>query len=190
MWSLFERRNQQRNQGESRRKVYRPTRWDTRREEKALCVPLVILFLCTQHSARSQMAEAIVRHLTHGKAEVFSAGNHPAPHIHPDAIGAVAALGIDMRQQHPRHLDEFQGQSFDCMVTLCDRVREACPTFPGTPEVIHWSFPDPAAVVGSDDPGYQAFGQTAYQLTRRIRLLLTLLERQQRDETPRSSAGS
>jgi protein-tyrosine-phosphatase len=156
----------------------------SKREEWKFARPPRILFLCTQNSARSQMAEAIVRHLTHGKVEGVSAGSHPAPHIHPEAIRAVAALGIDMSQQLPKHLDAFQGQSFDCVVTLCDRVREGCPTFPGEPEAIHWSFPDPAAVEGSDDLQYQAFEQTAYQLTRRIRLLLTLLERQQRDGTP------
>jgi protein-tyrosine-phosphatase len=156
----------------------------SKKEEWTFARPPRILFLCTQNSARSQMAEAIVRHLTHGKAEAVSAGSHPAPQIHPDAIRAVAALGIDMSQQRPKHLDEFQGQSFDCVVTLCDRVREACPAFPGTPDLIHWSFPDPAAVEGSEEVRYKAFEHTAYQLTRRIRLLLTLLERKQRKETP------
>lgn len=156
----------------------------SKKEEWVFAHPPRILFLCTQNSARSQMAEAIVRHLTQGKAEVFSAGSQPAPHIHPDAIRAVAALGIDISQQQPKHLDEFQGQAFDCIVTLCDRVREACPTFPGTPDLIHWSFPDPAAVEGAEELRYQAFEQTAYQLTRRIRLLLTLLERKQREGTP------
>lgn len=156
----------------------------SKKEEWAFTHPPRILFLCTQNSARSQMAEAIVRHLTQGKADVFSAGSHPAAQIHPDAIRAVATLGVDISQQHPKHLDEFQGQSFDAVVTLCDRVRETCPSFPGEPEVIHWSFPDPAAVEGAEDQRYQAFQQTAYQLTRRIRLLLTLLERKQRDGTP------
>ena len=155
----------------------------SKKEEWTFVRPPRILFLCTQNSARSQMAEALVRHLTHSKAEVFSAGNHPASHIHPDALRAVGALGIDMSQQHPKHLDEFQGQSFDCIVTLCDRVREGCPTFPGAPDLIHWSFPDPAAVEGSEEQRYKAFEHTAYQLTRRIRLLLTLLERKQREGT-------
>lgn len=156
----------------------------SKQEEWRFARPPRILFLCTQNSARSQMAEAIVRHLTHGKAEVFSAGSHPASQIHPDAIRACATLGIDMSQQHPKHLDAFQGQSFDCIVTLCDRVREVCPTFPDAQEVIHWSFADPAAVEGSEELRYKAFEQTVYQLTRRIRLLLTLLERKQRDGTP------
>lgn len=155
----------------------------SKKEEWDFVRPPRILFLCTQNSARSQMAEGIVHHLTQGKAEVFSAGNQPASEVHPNAIRAVATLGIDISQQHPKHLDEFQGQSFDCIVTLCDRVREACPTFPGTPDVIHWSFPDPAAVEGSEELRYKAFEHTAYQLTRRIRLLLTLLERKQRKGT-------
>jgi protein-tyrosine-phosphatase len=156
----------------------------SKQEEWTFAHPPRILFLCTQNSARSQMAEGIVRHLTHGKAEVFSAGSHPAAQIHPDAIRATAALGIDISQQHPKNLEEFQRQSFDCIVTLCDKVREACPSFPDTSDVIHWSFADPAAVEGADNQRYQAFEQTAYQLTRRIRLLLTLLERKQHKGTP------
>jgi protein-tyrosine-phosphatase len=88
------------------------------------------------------------------------------------------------RQQQPKHLNAFQGQSFDGIVSLCDRVRETCPSFPGEPGVIHWSFADPAAVEGSEDERYQAFVQTAYQVTRCIRLLLTLLEHKQQQGTP------
>jgi protein-tyrosine-phosphatase/DNA-binding transcriptional ArsR family regulator len=139
--------------------------------------PVRVLFLCTENSARSQMAEALMRHLSKGQVDAFSAGSHPA-RIHPYAIRAIAAIGIDISKQRPKHFDEFREQSFDRIITLCDRILEVCPTFPNDPERIHWSFPNPATVEGSEDEKYHAFEQTSLQLTNRIRLLLTLIERQ------------
>jgi protein-tyrosine-phosphatase len=134
-----------------------------------------VLFLCTHNSARSQMAEGIVRHLGGGHVAAFSAGSQPS-HVHPDAVRATAAIGIDISQQQSKHLDTFANQSFDYIITVCDRVREVCPLFPNDPERIHWSFPDPAAV---EDPEARsrAFQQTAQQLMTRIRQLLTLIDR-------------
>src|SRR6266487_3738821 len=108
---------------------------------------------------------------------VSSAGSHPSK-LHPFAVQVMAAMGIDISQQRSKHFDEFLGQPFDRIVTVCDRVRESCPNFPGDPERIHWSFPDPAVVDGPDEARYHAFEQTALQLTNRIRFLLTLLERE------------
>ncbi len=139
--------------------------------------PIRVLFLCTENSARSQIAEALMRHLSNGRVEAFSAGSQPA-RIHPNAIKVLTRLGIDTSQLRPKHFDEFRGQTFDRIITLCDRVREACPTFPGDPERIHWSFPNPAEVEGTEEEQYHAFEQVAVQLTTRIRLLLTLLERE------------
>jgi protein-tyrosine-phosphatase len=136
---------------------------------KASQMPLRVLFLCTENSARSQMAEALLRHLSQGTIEAFSAGSHPAAQIHPLAL-----------QVHPKHFDEFRGQHFDTIVTVCDRVREVCPAFPDDPERIHWSFPDPALVEGSEEIRYHAFEQTSLQLTTRVRFLITLLEREYR----------
>lgn len=136
-----------------------------------------VLFLCTENSARSQMAEGILRHLSGGRIEVFSAGSHPSS-VHPYAIQVLAAMGIDISQQKSKHLDEFRDQSFDYIVTVCDRVRESCPTFPGDPEGIHWSFIDPAAVKGSDKDRYRAFEQVALQLITRLRYFLILIERE------------
>jgi protein-tyrosine-phosphatase len=140
--------------------------------------PARILFLCTHNSARSQMAEGILRHLGGGCVVVFSAGSLPAQ-VHPDAVRTMAAMGIDISQQHSKHLDLFVGQPFDYVITVCDRVREICPLFPNDPERIHWSFADPAAV---DDLGVRerAFQQIAQQLVARTRHLLTLIDRQQR----------
>jgi protein-tyrosine-phosphatase len=138
-----------------------------------------VLFLCTENSARSQMAEALLRHLSKGQIEAYSAGSHPT-HVHPLALEVLEERGISTERLRSKSMEEFAGQSFDVIVTVCDRVRESCPTFPGDPECIHWSFADPAAVEGSYEERHRAFEQTSLQLTTRIRFLLILLERAQR----------
>jgi protein-tyrosine-phosphatase len=142
--------------------------------------PLRVLFLCTENSARSQMAEALLRHLSHGTIEAFSAGSQPAERVHALAVHLMERTGIDMSQAHPKHFDVFRNQHFDAIVTVCDRVREVCPVFPDDPERIHWSFPDPALAEGSEEVRSHAFEQTSLQLTTRIRFLITLLEREHR----------
>ena len=136
-----------------------------------------VLFLCTHNSARSQMAEGILRDLNGDRIEVFSAGNQPTS-LHPLAIKTMAKMGIDISRQRSKHLDQFLDQSFDYIVTVCDRVREACPTFPGDPERVHWSFIDPATVEGSEEERSRAFEQVALQLTNRLRFLVILIERE------------
>lgn len=142
--------------------------------------PLRVLFLCTENSARSQMAEALLWHLSHGTIEVCSAGSQPAERVHPFAKRLMESRGLDMSQARPKHFGEFAGQQFDAIVTVCDRVREVCPVFPDDPERIHWSFPDPALVEGSEETRSYAFEQTSLQLATRIRLLIPLLERDHR----------
>ena len=139
--------------------------------------PVRVLFLCTHNSARSQMAEGIMRHLSGGKVEALSAGSDPSA-LHPFAVQAMAKMGIDISQQRSKHMGEFAGQSFDYIVTVCDRVRESCPTWPDDPKRVHWSFLDPAAVEGSEEERYRAFEQVAIQLTTRLRYLLILIERE------------
>ncbi len=139
-----------------------------------------ILFLCTHNSARSQMAEGILRQAAGDQVEAFSAGNEPAP-IHPLAIKVMSEIGIDISNQKPKHLSQFLGQHFDYIVTVCDRVRESCPVFPGDPEQIHWSFPDPAAVEGNPATREKAFSDTASQLKIRIEYLLLMIERSQKE---------
>ena len=135
-----------------------------------------VLFLCTENSARSQMAEAILRHMSRGRVEAFSAGTCPSG-IHPLAVAAMQRHKIDISRQRSKHLDEFQGQSFTHIITLCDRAREVCPTFPGDPARIHWSFPNPAAIKGDEAAKSHAFAATAQELMTRIRYLLLMLER-------------
>jgi protein-tyrosine-phosphatase len=139
-----------------------------------------VLFLCTENSARSQMAEALLRHVSHGKVEAYSAGSQPASQVHPLARQCMEQMGIAMSQAIPKHLQVFEGQSFDAIVTVCDRVVEACPTFPDDPERIHWSFLDPATIQGTEAEQLHAFEQTAVQLATRMRVFLPLLAQQKR----------
>ncbi|HLG65342.1 MAG TPA: ArsR family transcriptional regulator [Ktedonosporobacter sp.] len=146
--------------------------------------PVRVLFLCTENSARSQIAEGLLRHLSHGQVEAFSAGSAPSQ-VHPLASRVLQGLGADLSLHRSKHLDEFRGLSFDYIVTVCDRVREVCPSFPSDPERIHWSFLDPALVEGSDEERWHTFEQIALQLTTRIRHLLTLIAREQGARSPR-----
>ena len=125
-----------------------------------------VLFLCTGNSSRSQMAEALMRQMAGDAVHVCSAGSHPKP-VHRYAIAAMAEHGIDLAEARAKHLDTFVGHRFDYVITLCDRVREVCPDFPGNPLPIHWSIPDPA-----QGDGYPAFQRTATELADRIGFLL------------------
>jgi protein-tyrosine-phosphatase/DNA-binding transcriptional ArsR family regulator len=151
-------------------------------EEAQTSLPLArVLFLCTHNSARSQMAEGIMRSLAGNRVEVFSAGSEPQP-IHPFALQAMAEIGIDISHQQPKHFDDFVGQTFDYIITVCDRVREVCPVFPGDPEHIHWSFPDPAEPEDGGAVQYTAFKQTGLQLTTRINHLLIFIDKKRSRE--------
>ena len=133
-----------------------------------------VLFLCTGNSARSQMAEAILRHLTKGTVAVESAGSHPKPEIHPLAREAVKkVLGLEMAGQRPKSMDGLVKERFDYVITVCDRAAEVCPTFPGA-EVLRWSLPDPAETAGTGDEKRRAFENSAKDLIQRIRLWLAL----------------
>ncbi|MCK2214323.1 ArsR family transcriptional regulator [Actinomadura sp. ATCC 31491] len=122
--------------------------------------PCSVLFLCTGNSARSQVAEALARTRSGGRIAAASAGSRPKP-LHPYAEQVMAARGIDLAGQRPKHLDEFAGRRFCSVITLCDRVREICPEHPAH---LHWSIPDPAA----GDGGLQAFESMAAELDTRI----------------------
>jgi ArsR family transcriptional regulator, arsenate/arsenite/antimonite-responsive transcriptional repressor / arsenate reductase (thioredoxin) len=138
--------------------------------------PLRVLFLCTENSARSQMAEALLRALSHGNIEAMSAGSAPAGQVHPLAIRVMQEAGIAMHDAVPKSLNSFRQQHFATVITVCDRAREVCPSFPGHPDLIHWSLPDPVLVQGSEEVRYYAFKQTAEHLRIRLEFLLPLLE--------------
>jgi len=134
-----------------------------------------VLFLCTGNSTRSQMAEALAEQLSEGAVQAASAGSHPKP-LHPNAVRVMRARGMDIAGRRSKHLCEFTGQRFDYVISLCDRVREVCPEFPGAPQAIHWSVRDPAREPGTEQQALPAFERTAAELEMRIGFLLAAIE--------------
>jgi protein-tyrosine-phosphatase len=139
---------------------------------------LSVLFLCTGNRARSQMAEAILRHVSSGRIDVASAGTHPKSDVHPMAREAVKRLlNVDMSGQFPKSVDRFVNQQFDYVITVCDDAAEACPVFPGATERLHWSYPDPVVFSGTDEQQQQAFDELARQMMGRMRAWLSSISR-------------
>lgn len=126
-----------------------------------------VLILCTGNSARSQMAEGLLRARAGDRFDVFSAGTHPT-RIRAEAIAVLAELGIDASHQRSKSVDEFAGQPFDFVITVCDNARESCPVFPAATKRIHWSLTDPAAVEGSAETRLAAFRRTRDELAGRL----------------------
>jgi arsenate reductase len=130
-----------------------------------------VLVLCTGNSARSQMGEGLFRKEGGESYEVFSAGTRPS-HVRPEAIAVMREIGIDISGHRSKSVDEFAGQSFDYVVTVCDNARDNCPIFPGAGERIHWSFEDPAAVQGSEGERLAAFRRIRDQIHERVKKFL------------------
>ncbi|MEV0715103.1 ArsR family transcriptional regulator [Asanoa sp. NPDC050611] len=131
--------------------------------------PASVLFVCTGNSARSPIAEALLRRAAGGRVEVASAGSHPKPRLHEEAVRVLRErFGIDVSGQRPRHLDTLAGRRFDVVVTLCDKAREVCPEFGAGSRRVHWSIADPAAAGGD-------FDRTAAEIETRIRHLQPVL---------------
>jgi protein-tyrosine-phosphatase len=135
--------------------------------------PLRVLFLCSHNAARSQMAEALLHRKGGDGFIVASAGAQPAEVVHPLALQVLAQDGVEWRGR-PKGLDAVVSEPWDFVITLCDRAREVCPTFPGQPFYAHWSIPDPAESTGSEAERLQAFEQTLMYLSRRIDLMRVL----------------
>ncbi len=126
-----------------------------------------VLFLCTENSCRSQMAEGLLRHLRGDKFEVFSAGTRPSA-VNPAAIKVMAEIGIDISGHRSKSVEEFQGMNFDFVITTCDAARETCPVFPGKARRLHWNFKDPAAVRGSEEEILSAFRKVRDEIKQRV----------------------
>jgi ArsR family transcriptional regulator, arsenate/arsenite/antimonite-responsive transcriptional repressor / arsenate reductase (thioredoxin) len=137
-----------------------------------------VLFLCTGNSARSQIAEALLDHMSDGNVAAASAGSHPKP-LHPNAVRVLKKRGIDIGSNRTKHLDGFLSERFDIVITLCDRVREVCPEFPSHPQLAHWSIQDPALEGSTDRASYPAFERTTSELETRIGFLVHQLARPQ-----------
>jgi arsenate reductase len=133
-----------------------------------------VLFLCTHNSARSQMAEGLLRHLAGDRCEAYSAGTE-ATRVRPLAIRAMAELGIDISAQESKSLDRYLGEPFDAVITVCDEANEACPVFPGAKARLHWSFPDPSRATGPEEEQLATYRAVRDAIRRRIeRDLLTV----------------
>ena len=126
-----------------------------------------VLILCTGNSARSQMAEGILRHIAGDKFEVESAGVDPST-VRPEAINAMGEIGIDITSHRSKSVDEFSDQEFDYVITVCDNAAERCPVFPGRAQRLHWSFEDPAAVEGTDEARLASFRSVRDQIKTKL----------------------
>ena len=129
--------------------------------------PIRVLFLCTGNSARSIIGAALLRRMGGDAFDVHSAGTHPKG-INPYTARVLEPLGIDLSGERSKHVSEYDGQSFDYVITVCDAAAEQCPFFAGAPERIHWSFADPAAAAGSDDEKLAAFMRTVDGMRARL----------------------
>ncbi len=152
--------------------------------------PLRVLILCTGNSARSQIAEALFSRKATSRFEAVSAGSKPASRVNPLAVQVLAECGIPWEGKVPKGLEGLDTQHWDFVITVCDRAKEACPIFPGTPILAHWGMPDPAEVEGAESVKIRAFQETLTVLSRRIDLLLALplekLERLAREREVRA----
>jgi len=127
-----------------------------------------VLFLCTGNSCRSHMAEGFLRALGGDRFGAFSAGAKPAGHVHPLAVKAMAEVGIDISSHTSKSLDAYDGQKFDYLITVCDSAREACPTYAGAENQLHWSFDDPARALGGDEEKMAVFRRVRDEIRARV----------------------
>ncbi len=142
-------------------------------QRRVLLMVWRVLVLCTGNSCRSVMAEALINHYGGGKFEAFSAGSNPAGYVHPKSIETLKRHGIEPGAPYSKSWDEFEGQSFDLVITVCDAAAaESCPVFLGKAEKLHWSTPDPAKAVGTAEEINAAFDQAFTMLKNRIEDLI------------------
>ena len=127
-----------------------------------------VLILCTGNSARSQMAEGLLRHDGGERFEVFSAGVEPS-RVRPQAVEAMREIGVDISAHRSKSVDEFAGREFDYVITVCDNANERCPVFPGRTRRIHWSFDDPAAARGDEAARLAVFRRVRDEIRGRLR---------------------
>jgi arsenate reductase len=150
--------------------------------------PIRVLFVCTGNSARSQMAEAVLRRFGEGAFETYSAGTQPRG-VHPLTIRALADVGIDISGARSKSVQAFVGQRFDYVITVCDRAREACPVFPGAADALHWDFDDPAEATGTEAARLLVFRGVLGQISTRMRTFMPLALDQRHDRPVISRPG-
>ena len=137
-----------------------------------MATELNVLFLCTGNSARSQMAEAVLKQRGRGRFVAERAGSLPAAQVNPIALGVLREAGIRWQGHPPRGLDGLDPEAWDIVITVCDQAREACPLFPGRAVIAHWGTPDPAAVQGDSQEVQRAFREAFRLISQRVDLLL------------------
>jgi arsenate reductase len=135
-----------------------------------------VLFLCTGNSARSIIGAALLRQMAGHAFHVFSAGTHPKG-INPYTVRVLESRHIDLSGERSKSVAEYEGRTFDYVITVCDAAAEECPVFPGAPQRIHWSFVDPASVEGSDDEKLRAFQRTAREMSTRLSSFVSVAKR-------------
>lgn len=131
-----------------------------------------VLILCTGNSARSQMAEGLLRHDGGEKFAVSSAGVEPSQ-VRPEALAAMREIGIDISGQRSKSVDEFRGQEFDYVITVCDHANEQCPIFPAGTKRLHWSFEDPAAALGDNKARLSVFRRIRDEIREHLRIFIS-----------------
>jgi len=130
--------------------------------------PQRVLFVCTHNSARSQMAEGFLRAYGAGRFEVVSAGTE-ATGVRPEAVTAMAEVGIDIADHESKTVDRYLGEEFAWVITVCDQAREACPVFPGAKQMAHWNFDDPSLATGDEEERLSAFRRVRDEIAERVR---------------------
>ena len=130
-----------------------------------------VLIVCSGNSARSQIAEGLLRHEAGDEFEVFSAGTHPHA-VREEAVSVMSEIGIDISGQTSKALSQFEEREFDLVITVCDRAREECPVFPGNPQRLHWPFDDPATFTSIGDARLQAYRLLRDRIHGRIMVFL------------------
>jgi len=151
--------------------------------------PIRVLFVCTGNSARSVMAEALVRTRGGDAFEVHSAGTDPRG-VNPLTRRVLAEAGIDDSWATSKSVKEYLGQSFDYVVTVCDEARQVCPVFPGVHESLHWGYEDPAEAEGTEDERLAVFRRVFVQLGERINQFIPLALRERRERVDASTVAS
>lgn len=141
-----------------------------------------VLFLCTGNSCRSQMAEGFLRNMAGDRFDVASAGTDPVG-LNPGAVEAMKEVGVDIARQESKKVDRFLGQRFDYVITVCDRAKEACPTFPGARSLLHWSFDDPAGASGPLEERRRVFRRVRDEIADRVNQFVRLTAEVRRVDT-------
>ena len=136
-----------------------------------------VLFVCTGNSARSQMAQGILRKAAGHIVDVYSAGTDPAPDVHPLAKRAMTENGLDPSDHYPKNIELYLGKEFDVIITTCDGARESCPFFPGKAIRYHWGLKDPAAAEGDEEERMNTFRRTFTILSERISELMDVIQK-------------